>query len=39
MKQLFGAFLVSLAAATPARAQGDRPVHLNVGGGVGSKVP
>ena len=32
-KLLFGAFLVSLVAATPARAQGDRPVHLNIGGG------
>jgi len=33
-KLLFGAFVVSLAAATPARAQGDRPVHLNIGGGA-----
>jgi opacity protein-like surface antigen len=33
-KLLFGAFLVSLAAATPARAQGDKPVHVNIGGGV-----
>ena len=32
-KLLFGAFLVTLVAATPARAQGDRPVHLNIGGG------
>jgi opacity protein-like surface antigen len=33
MKRLFGAFLVILAAATPAQAQGDRPVHVNIGGG------
>jgi opacity protein-like surface antigen len=35
-KVLFGAFLVAVVAATPARAQSDyadRPVHLNVGGG------
>ena len=32
-KLLFGALLVTLVAATPARAQGDRPVHLNIGGG------
>jgi hypothetical protein len=37
-KVLFGALLVTLAAATPALAQGggvyaDRPVHLNIGGG------
>ena len=37
-KLLFGALLVTLAAATPARAQSggvyaDRPVHLNIGGG------
>jgi len=32
-KLLVGAFLVTLAAATPARAQGDRPAHLNIGGG------
>src|SRR5687768_2534877 len=32
-KVLFVAFLVTLAAAAPARAQGDRPVHLNIGGG------
>jgi hypothetical protein len=32
-KLLLGAFLVTLVVATPARAQGDRPVHLNIGGG------
>jgi hypothetical protein len=32
-KMLFGAFLVTVVAATPARAQGDRPVHVNIGGG------
>jgi hypothetical protein len=32
-KVLFGAFLVTLVAAAPARAPGDRPVHLNIGGG------
>ena len=32
-KLLFGAFLVTLVAAAPARAQGDGPVHLNIGGG------
>ena len=35
-KLLFGASLVTLvalAAATPARAQGDGPVHFNIGGG------
>jgi opacity protein-like surface antigen len=32
-KLLFGAFLATLVAAAPARAQGDRPVHLNIGGG------
>jgi opacity protein-like surface antigen len=35
-KLLFGAFLVTLVAATPARAQSvyeDRPVHVNIGGG------
>ena len=30
---LFGVFLVTLVAAAPARAQGDRPVHMNIGGG------
>jgi opacity protein-like surface antigen len=28
------AFLVTLVAAAPARAQGDRPVHVNIGGGL-----
>jgi opacity protein-like surface antigen len=32
-KLLFGALLVTLVAATPARAQGERPVHFNIGGG------
>ena len=32
-KLLGGAFLMMLAVATPARAQGDRPVHMNIGGG------
>jgi hypothetical protein len=32
-KVLWGALLVSLVAAAPARAQGDRPVHVNIGGG------
>jgi hypothetical protein len=32
-KLVVGAFLVTLAAAAPARAQDDRPVHLNIGGG------
>jgi opacity protein-like surface antigen len=35
-KVLFGAFLVTLVASTPALAQStyaDRPVHLNIGGG------
>jgi len=32
-KLLFGAFLVTLVAAAPARAQGDGPVHFNIGGG------
>jgi opacity protein-like surface antigen len=30
---LFGAFFVTVFAVTPARAQGDRPVHFNIGGG------
>jgi hypothetical protein len=30
---LLGAFIVVLATAIPARAQGDRPVHVNIGGG------
>lgn len=34
MKMLvFGAFGLLLAAAAPARAQGDNPVHVNLGGG------
>src|SRR5215510_1159023 len=32
-KVLFGTLGVILAVATPARAQGDRPVHVNIGGG------
>jgi hypothetical protein len=32
-KLLFGAFLVTLVAATPARAQDDKKVHVNIGGG------
>ena len=32
-KLLIGAFLMTVCAATPARAQGDHPVHLNIGGG------
>jgi len=32
-KLLFGAFAVILVAAAPVRAQGDRPVHFNIGGG------
>lgn len=32
-KLMFGTVLVIVVAATPARAQGDRPVHLNIGGG------
>jgi opacity protein-like surface antigen len=32
-KLVFGAFLVTLVAAAPARAQGDGPVHFNIGGG------
>jgi opacity protein-like surface antigen len=38
MRKLFGAVLVVLAAATPALAQGDRPVHLNIGGGIAIPV-
>jgi hypothetical protein len=40
-KLLFGAFFVTLVAATPARAQSvyaDRPVHLNIGGGFTTPV-
>jgi hypothetical protein len=32
-KLLMGAFLLTVVAATPAFAQGDRPVHFNIGGG------
>ncbi len=32
-KLVFGAFGLMLAAAAPARAQGDNPVHVNLGGG------
>ena len=32
-KLLVGACLAILVAASPARAQGDRPVHVNIGGG------
>ncbi len=32
-KLLFAAFLLTLVAAAPARAQGDNPVHVNIGGG------
>ena len=32
-KVLFGAFFVILVSVVPARAQGDRPVHVNIGGG------
>ncbi|HEY6359602.1 MAG TPA: outer membrane beta-barrel protein [Vicinamibacterales bacterium] len=32
-KLMFGAFLVTLVAAAPASAQGDGPVHFNIGGG------
>jgi opacity protein-like surface antigen len=32
-KLVFGAFLVTLVAAAPARAQGEGPVHFNIGGG------
>jgi opacity protein-like surface antigen len=32
-KVLLGAFLVTLIAATPARAQDDKLVHVNIGGG------
>jgi opacity protein-like surface antigen len=37
-KLLFGAFVAILAAATPARAQGDHPVKLNLGGGFAVPV-
>src|SRR3954454_11585231 len=32
-KVLFGALLATLIAATPARAQDDKLVHVNIGGG------
>ncbi len=32
-KVLLGAFLVTLIAASPARAQSDKPVHINLGAG------
>src|SRR6476660_3981925 len=32
-KVLFGALLATLIAATPARAQDDKLVHINIGGG------
>jgi opacity protein-like surface antigen len=32
-KLLLGGFFVTLLAAAPAHAQGDRPVHVNIGGG------
>ena len=32
-KVMFGAFLVTLVAVVPARAQGVRPVLVNIGGG------
>lgn len=32
-KLLFGAFLVTLVAASPARAQDEKKVHVNIGGG------
>src|SRR6185503_6261530 len=41
MKKLWiEAFLVTvtLVAATPARAQGDNPVHINIGGGFTTPV-
>jgi hypothetical protein len=37
MRLLVGAFVI-LVAASPARAQGDRPVHLNIGGGFTTPV-
>lgn len=33
-KLLFGAFIVTLIAAAPARAQSEKPVHFNIGGGM-----
>ena len=37
-KLLFGAFLGILAAAAPAQAQGDKLVHVNLGGGFAIPV-
>ena len=33
-KALFGAFLITVMAAVPARAQGDGPAHFTIGGGL-----
>ena len=33
-KALFGAFLITLMAVVPARAQGDGPAHFTIGGGL-----
>jgi opacity protein-like surface antigen len=35
---LFGALFVAAVAVTPARAQGDRPVHFNIGGGFTTPI-
>ena len=35
---LFGALFVAVVAVTPARAQGDRPVHFNIGGGFTTPI-
>jgi opacity protein-like surface antigen len=37
-KLLFGAFLITLVAAAPARAQNDNPVKVNIGGGFTTPV-
>jgi len=37
-KVLFGALFVTLIAATPARAQDDKLVHVNIGGGFTSPL-
>jgi opacity protein-like surface antigen len=37
-KLLLGVFFVTLVAAAPARAQGDRPVHMTIGGGFTTPV-
>jgi opacity protein-like surface antigen len=37
-KLLFGAVLVTVMSATPARAQGEGPVHFNIGGGFAIPV-